>query len=236
MIVVEIAGGLSLALESQGYHLLDRKADLTRRRIGPGALCGVFKARHTWAKILQRQWSRRRRRIETVDLATGQFERLYDTCYGIALEAPNTSSSDADGRMGSAISARPFGIRTAKRCSRAARWVLDLGDVPRDSYTVASAPARDDRLEDLTQAGLSLCPQPGAASQMGGHGPRTVGFDSRMTPPAMLRGDAVRMLNHTITRRRSTLRPVLRRYLTNTRSDGADIVLCLLHASSRGRW
>ncbi|MGB3847511.1 MAG: SMP-30/gluconolactonase/LRE family protein [Sphingopyxis sp.] len=38
-------------------------------------------------------------RIERVDLATGKFERLYDACGGIALQAPNDIVFDADGRM-----------------------------------------------------------------------------------------------------------------------------------------
>lgn len=38
-------------------------------------------------------------RIERIDLATGKFERIYDSCEGIALEAPNDIIFDADGRM-----------------------------------------------------------------------------------------------------------------------------------------
>lgn len=38
-------------------------------------------------------------RIERVDLATGRFERLYDACDGIALEAPNDLVFGADGRL-----------------------------------------------------------------------------------------------------------------------------------------
>ena len=38
-------------------------------------------------------------RIERVDLATGRFERVYDSCDGIALEGPNDLVFDADGRL-----------------------------------------------------------------------------------------------------------------------------------------
>lgn len=38
-------------------------------------------------------------RIERVDLGTGRFERVYDQCEGIALEAPNDLVFDADGRV-----------------------------------------------------------------------------------------------------------------------------------------
>ena len=38
-------------------------------------------------------------RVERVDLATGRFERIYDSCEGIALEAPNDIIFDADGRI-----------------------------------------------------------------------------------------------------------------------------------------
>ena len=38
-------------------------------------------------------------RIERVDLATGTFERVYDSCDGQPLEAPNDIVFDADGRL-----------------------------------------------------------------------------------------------------------------------------------------
>jgi gluconolactonase len=38
-------------------------------------------------------------RIERVDLATGKFERVYETCDGIAFEGPNDIVFDADGQM-----------------------------------------------------------------------------------------------------------------------------------------
>jgi gluconolactonase len=38
-------------------------------------------------------------RIERVDLSTGRFERVYESCEGIALEAPNDLVFDADGRL-----------------------------------------------------------------------------------------------------------------------------------------
>ncbi|WP_054587703.1 SMP-30/gluconolactonase/LRE family protein [Sphingopyxis macrogoltabida] len=53
-------------------------------------------------------------RIERVDLATGKFERLYDRCGGIALEAPNDIVFDADGRMWfTDLGKTHDGIRTA---------------------------------------------------------------------------------------------------------------------------
>ncbi|MDG2002360.1 MAG: SMP-30/gluconolactonase/LRE family protein [Novosphingobium sp.] len=38
-------------------------------------------------------------RIERIDLATGKFERVYETCDGIALGAPNDLVFDASGRL-----------------------------------------------------------------------------------------------------------------------------------------
>jgi gluconolactonase len=38
-------------------------------------------------------------RIERIDLATGRLERVYESCQGIALEAPNDLVFDADGRL-----------------------------------------------------------------------------------------------------------------------------------------
>lgn len=53
-------------------------------------------------------------RIERVDLATGRFERLYDSCEGIALEAPNDIVFDRDGRFWfTDLGKTHDGIRTA---------------------------------------------------------------------------------------------------------------------------
>jgi len=53
-------------------------------------------------------------RVERVDLATGRFERLYDSCEGIALEAPNDIIFDADGRIWfTDLGKTHDGIRTA---------------------------------------------------------------------------------------------------------------------------
>jgi len=38
-------------------------------------------------------------RIERIDLSTGKLERVYESCDGIALEAPNDLVFDADGRL-----------------------------------------------------------------------------------------------------------------------------------------
>ena len=38
-------------------------------------------------------------RIERVDLSTGRFERVYDSCDGLSLQAPNDLVFDADGRL-----------------------------------------------------------------------------------------------------------------------------------------
>lgn len=53
-------------------------------------------------------------RIERVDLATGRFERLFDSCDGIKLEAPNDLVFDADGRLWFTDLGKSYdGIRTA---------------------------------------------------------------------------------------------------------------------------
>ncbi|MCW1383658.1 SMP-30/gluconolactonase/LRE family protein [Novosphingobium sp. KCTC 2891] len=53
-------------------------------------------------------------RIERLDLATGRVERVYDTCEGIPLEAPNDLVFDADGRLWfTDLGKTHDGIRTA---------------------------------------------------------------------------------------------------------------------------
>ncbi len=53
-------------------------------------------------------------RVERVDLSTGKVERVYDSCDGIALEAPNDIVFDADGRMWfTDLGKTHDGIRTA---------------------------------------------------------------------------------------------------------------------------
>ena len=53
-------------------------------------------------------------RIERIDLATGKFERVYDSCEGIALQGPNDLVFDADGRMWfTDLGKHHDGIRTA---------------------------------------------------------------------------------------------------------------------------
>lgn len=53
-------------------------------------------------------------RIERVDLASGRFERVYDSCDGIGLEAPNDLVFDAEGRMWfTDLGKSHDGIRTA---------------------------------------------------------------------------------------------------------------------------
>lgn len=53
-------------------------------------------------------------RIERVDLATGRFERVFDACDGILLEAPNDLVFDADGRLWfTDLGKTHDGIRTA---------------------------------------------------------------------------------------------------------------------------
>jgi gluconolactonase len=53
-------------------------------------------------------------RIERVDLATGKFERLLDSCDGIALEGPNDLVFDAEGQLWfTDLGKTHSGIRTA---------------------------------------------------------------------------------------------------------------------------
>src|SRR6185369_1381169 len=53
-------------------------------------------------------------RIERVDLATGRFERVFDSCEGIALEAPNDLVFAPDGRLWfTDLGKNHDGIRTA---------------------------------------------------------------------------------------------------------------------------
>jgi gluconolactonase len=53
-------------------------------------------------------------RIERVDLATGRFEQVYDSCDGVPLEGPNDLVFDADGRLWfTDLGKTHSGIRTA---------------------------------------------------------------------------------------------------------------------------
>jgi gluconolactonase len=53
-------------------------------------------------------------RIERIDLATGRFERVYDSCDGIRLEGPNDLVFDAEGRLWfTDLGKTHSGIRTA---------------------------------------------------------------------------------------------------------------------------
>lgn len=53
-------------------------------------------------------------RIERVDLSTGTFERVYDSCDGVALEGPNDIVFDNDGRIWfTDLGKTHSGIRTA---------------------------------------------------------------------------------------------------------------------------
>jgi gluconolactonase len=53
-------------------------------------------------------------RIERVDLATGQFDRVYDSCDGVPLEAPNDLVFDGEGRLWfTDLGKSHDGIRTA---------------------------------------------------------------------------------------------------------------------------
>lgn len=53
-------------------------------------------------------------RIERLDLATGQFDRVYDSCDGVPLEAPNDLVFDGEGRLWfTDLGKSHDGIRTA---------------------------------------------------------------------------------------------------------------------------
>lgn len=124
-------------------------------------------------------------RVERVDLSTGRFERAYDACDGIALEAPNDLVFDGSGRLwftdfgtiahdgkkyGGLYTAEPDG-GSVTAIKREAFSYNGIGLSPDQScvYVADSIPARIYRFDNKAEA---------QEPEWVATGPGPVGFDS----------------------------------------------------------
>lgn len=116
VIVVELAGGrITRCWNGRKETVCEIGGGPNGAAIGPdGALWVCNNGGLDTAKFQNAHGPGAEGRIERVDLSTGRFERVYDACDGIALEAPNDLVFDADGRLWfSDLGKSHDGIRTA---------------------------------------------------------------------------------------------------------------------------
>ncbi|MGN6690354.1 MAG: SMP-30/gluconolactonase/LRE family protein [Sphingopyxis sp.] len=116
VIVVELAGGrVTRCWNGRTETICDIGGGPNGAAIGPdGALYICNNGGLDLVKFQNARGTGHEGRVERVDLLTGKFERLYDACDGIALEAPNDIVFDADGRMWfTDLGKTHDGIRTA---------------------------------------------------------------------------------------------------------------------------
>lgn len=116
VIVVELAGGrITRCWDGRTETVCDIGGGPNGAAIGPdGALYVCNSGGLDLIKFQNARGAGHEGRIERVDLATGTFERVYDSCDGVALEAPNDIVFDSDGRMWfTDLGKTHDGIRTA---------------------------------------------------------------------------------------------------------------------------
>ncbi|MBF6603348.1 MAG: SMP-30/gluconolactonase/LRE family protein [Sphingorhabdus sp.] len=116
VIVAELAGGrITRCWNGRSETVCDIGGGPNGAAIGPdGALYVCNNGGLDLKKFQNARGEGHEGRIERVDLGTGKFERLYDSCIDIALEAPNDIVFDADGRMWfTDLGKTHDGIRTA---------------------------------------------------------------------------------------------------------------------------
>lgn len=116
VIVVELAGGrIARCWNGRKETVCEIGGGPNGAAIGPdGALYVCNNGGLDLAKFQNARGPGHEGRIERIDLATGKFERLYDACDGVALEAPNDIVFDADGLMWfTDLGKSHDGIRTA---------------------------------------------------------------------------------------------------------------------------
>lgn len=116
VIVVELAGGrITRCWNGRTETLCEIGGGPNGAAIGPdGALYVCNNGGLDLAKFQNARGDGHEGRIERVDLATGRFERIYDRCEGIGLEAPNDLVFDSEGRLWfTDLGKTHDGIRTA---------------------------------------------------------------------------------------------------------------------------
>lgn len=116
VIVVELAGGrITRCWNGRKETVCEIGGGPNGAAIGPdGALYVCNNGGLDLAKFQNARGSGSEGRIERVDLATGKFERICDSCDGVPLEAPNDLVFDADGRLWfTDLGKTHDGIRTA---------------------------------------------------------------------------------------------------------------------------
>ena len=116
VIVVELAGGrITRCWNGRTETVCDIGGGPNGAAIGPdGALYVCNNGGLDLEKFQNARGNGHEGRIERVDLATGKFERIYDSCDSVPLQAPNDIVFDADGRIWfTDLGKTHDGIRTA---------------------------------------------------------------------------------------------------------------------------
>ena len=116
VIVVELAGGrITRCWNGRTETVCDIGGGPNGAAIGPdGALYVCNSGGLDLVKLQNARGPGHEGRVERIDLDTGKVERLYESCDGIALEAPNDIVFDSDGRIWfTDLGKTHDGIRTA---------------------------------------------------------------------------------------------------------------------------
>lgn len=116
VIVVELAGGrITRCWNGRTETVCDIGGGPNGAAIGPdGALYVCNSGGLDLVRMQNARGPSHEGRLERVDLDTGKVERLYESCDGIALEAPNDIVFDAEGRIWfTDLGKTHDGIRTA---------------------------------------------------------------------------------------------------------------------------